>query len=154
MLLRKVAVTVLPVPRTSVLAKMRINLFVIFMTAICMAVLSSCAGSKSVDLDHGFKPVQLHWSAAEGVDPEAEYPGKDACVIRLTGVIMSTPEVLSSKMSSLDYKATFAPDEKSPKSFVFVGKCENSEFLGAPECQWVASCDGDGKIVVNFHNEL
>lgn len=130
---------------------MRFHLLILFTTAISMAVLSSCAGSKNVDLDTEFKPVQLHWSAADGVDPEGEYPGKDACVIRLTGAIMSAPEVKASKMESLEYTATFAPDGKT---FVFVGKCVNSELLAVPECSWSASCDGDGKIVVNFHNEL
>lgn len=130
---------------------MRFHLFILFTTAIFMAVLSSCAGSKNVDLDTEFKPVQLHWSAADGVDPEGEYPGKDACVIRLTGAIMSATEVQASKMESLEYSATFAPDGKT---FVFVGKCVNSELLGAPECSWKATCDGGGKIVVNFHNEL
>lgn len=151
---RKAAVTALPVQRTSVLARMRFHLFSILITAICMAVLSSCAGSRHADLESEFKPVQLHWSAAEGVDPDAEYPGKDACVIRLTGVIMSAPEVQASKVESLEYSVTIAPDAKTPNAFVFVGKCLNSAISGAPECRWDATCDGDGKIVVNFHNEL
>lgn len=122
-----------------------------------MAVLSSCATGRdagAADLDSGFKQVQLHWSAAEGFDPDGEYPGKDDCVIRLTGAIMSAPEVQASKMSSLEYVATFAMDANSTNTFVFVGKCLNSAVFESVECNWRATCDGSGKIVVNFHNEL
>lgn len=157
MLLRKAVVTALPVQHTSVLAKMRFHLFTLFMTAICMAVLSSCASvrnAKDSDQEVKFKPIQLHWSAAAGVNPEAELPGKDDCVIRVTGAIMVAPEVQASKVDELEYSATYAPDAKSPNSFVFVGKCLNTAISGAAECDWDATCDGDGKIVVNFHNEL
>ena len=127
------------------------------MTAICMAVLSSCASGRdsgAADLDSGFKPVQLHWSAAEGMDPEADVPGKDACVIRVTGAVMKAPEVLASKVEELEYSVTLSPDANSPNSFIFVGKCLNSVILESVECSWRATCDGSGKIVVNFHNEL
>ncbi|MBQ3779017.1 MAG: hypothetical protein IKR75_10310 [Fibrobacter sp.] len=120
-----------------------------------MASFSACTGNRSdsPDLGVGFRPVQLHWSAAEGVDPDAEMPGKGECVIRVTNAVMAAPEVHASKVAELEYSATFAPDRSRAGWFVFEGICLNSAAKGAPECRWTAEC-GAGKVVVNFHNEL
>lgn len=122
--------------------------------AICMAAFSSCASRKTSDLEAGFKPIQLYWSAAEGVDPDAEYPGKDECVIGVTGSLMSSPEVAASSLLELEYNATFAPNTENPGTYVFTGVCAGLVDSGLTECRWRATCDGFGKIVVNFHNEL
>lgn len=125
--------------------------------AICMAALSSCASKRnetSPDLGVGFKPIQLHWSAAEGVDPDEEFPGKDACVIRITGSVMSAAEVQASPQQELEYLATYAPDANRPGTFVFKGVCAGTADKSAKECVWDATCDELGKVVVNFHNEL
>jgi len=99
---RKVAVIALRAPHISVPAK-------ILVCGALVASFSACSGNRSdsPDLGVGFRPVQLHWSAAEGVDPDAEMPGKDECVIRVTAAVMAAPEVHASKVAELEYSATF-----------------------------------------------
>lgn len=145
---RKVAAIALPAPHISVLAK-------ILVCGALAASLSACTGNRSdsPDLGVGFRPVQLHWSAAEGVDPDAEMPGREDCVIRVTSSVMAAPEVQASKVAELEYSATYAPDRDRAGWFVFEGKCLNKEARGAPECHWTAECS-PRKVVVNFHNEL
>lgn len=145
---RKVAVIALRVPHISVPAK-------ILVCGALVASFSACSGNRSdsPDLGVGFRPVQLHWSAAEGVDPDAEMPGKDECVIRVTAAVMAAPEVHASKVAELEYSATFAPDRERAEWFVFKGNCLNTAAKGALECHWTAEC-GPRKVVVNFHNEL
>ena len=145
---RKVDAIALPAPHISVLAK-------ILACGALVAPFFACSGNRSdsPDLGVGFRPVQLHWSAAEGVDPDAEMPGKDECVIRVTNAVMAAPEVQASKVAELEYSATFAPDRKRSGWFLFEGKCLNKAARGAPECRWTAEC-GPRKVVVNFHNEL
>lgn len=148
MRLRKAAAIALRAPHISVPAKI----------LVCGALVASffaCSGNRSdsPDLGVGFRPVQLHWSAAEGVDTDAEMPGKDECVIRVTAAVMAAPEVHASKIEELEYSTTFAPDRKRAGWFIFEGNCLNSAARGAPEYHWTAEC-GPKEVVVNFHNEL
>ena len=145
---RKVAAIALPALHISVPAKI----------LVCGALVASffaCSGNRadSPDLGVGFRPVQLHWSAAEGDDSEEEIPGKEECVIRVTSAVMAAPEVHASKVADLEYSATCVPNREKAGWFQFEGKCLNSAAKGAPECHWTAEC-GSGKVVVNFHNEL
>lgn len=145
---RKVDAIALPALHISVLAK-------ILVCGTLVVSLSACTGSRSdsPDLGVGFKPVQLHWSAVDGDDSGKSLPGKDECVIRVTGAVMAAPEVHASKIAELEYSATCVPNRDKAGWFIFEGKCLNRAAVGTPECHWTAEC-GPGKVVVNFHNEL
>ena len=145
---RKVDAIALPAQHISVLAK-------ILVCGALSASLSACTGSRSdsPDLGVGFRPVQLHWSDADDDETDADLPGKDECVIRVTNAVMTAPEVHASKVADLEYSATCVPDRDRAGWFIFEGKCLNTAARGAPECRWTAEC-GPRKVVVNFHNEL
>ena len=111
---------------------------------LAVLLLSSCA-RKEPEID--FKPIQLSWSA---LTPEAEnHPQKDACVIKITAILMQEKLVVGSSFESLDYSVLY---KIAGENLEFDGICENPAYRDAPECRWTVECSDPEKVVVKFHN--
>ena len=126
------------------------RLFLFFV--IFPLLLLSCARK---ELEADFRPIQVRWHLAEGVDEEQAdslMPRKDNCMILLTGRLMTEAPVQASKAGELDYEVTYDRDAENPEILVFDAICANSSILDKSECRWRATCDASLKIVVKFHN--
>ena len=74
----------------------------LLLVALAALLAVSCA-RKEPEVD--FKPIQLNWRAlSEAADA---HPGKDACVISVTSLLMREKAVRESKFESLDYDVVF-----------------------------------------------
>ena len=108
-------------------------------------------GCAKKDPEADFKPLQMHWTLAQGED-ESQMPRKDNCVILLTARLMGEPPVQASTAGELSYEVTYGRSPKSAEIIEFNGICRDLSIMDKPECHWKATCDADCKIVVNFHN--
>ena len=111
-------------------------------------LLFGCA-KKEPEVD--FKPLQMHWTLAQGED-ESQMPRKDDCVILLTARLMAEPPVQASTAGELSYEVTYGRSPKNDKIIEFKGICRDLSIMDKSECHWQATCDEDLKIVVKFHN--
>ena len=108
-------------------------------------------GCAKKDPEADFKPLQMHWTLAQGED-ESQMPRKDNCVILLTARLMGEPPVQASTAGELSYEVTYGRSPKNTEIIEFNGICRDLSIMDKPECHWKATCDADCKIVVNFHN--
>lgn len=109
--------------------------------------LASCARQDPIA---DFRPLQVQWEA-EGEIPEGLVSHKDGCVIRLTAKLMSEPLVQSSPVEELSFRVAYGLSDEPSKTLYFRGICADGDSK-SPECSWSASCDGEQKVVVKFHN--
>lgn len=119
--------------------------------ALLVAGICCLSGCAQRQPEVEYRPLQIHWTAAPGQD-ENSMTNKDLCVIKITSRLMSEKPVQSSPIEDLSYNVVFGQKAENAEILEFKGVCEDLSLAKLPECNWSATCDGQGNVVVKFNN--
>ncbi len=128
-----------------------VNLLSLVSAALLVAGICCFSGCAKNQAEMDFRPLQIHWTAALGQD-ENSMTNKDLCVIKITSQLMVEKPVQASTTGELTYDVVFGKAPNNAEILEFKGVCEDSTLENQPECNWSATCDSEGKVVVKFNN--